>query len=611
VSRGRRPRWIAVVTVVAAVGAGIAMALLTVFAGAERAALVDRFQPATQAGSDVVIVALDSAFTTRTEQDPLGAFTPLVVQLSEVPTKAVVVEPDVIQLAQSGMAVFNSGYVQAQFEAAIEALGPAVTASVVGDLEPSDDGLPRLARPVPRTGIAAGSIATGFATPIPVEVGQPQRTLPLVATTGPDDGDVVVPSLILAGVLAADGTEDSTAVRIEERSLGIGARRVAVEDGALLRVGYARALLPGGSQVVDGTALTDGNVDPAVLRDKVVFVGVTDPLHAQLFPATVRDGAQMPVVYADANAANTILTESFVAPPSSRDGALLGLGVGVLAAVTVLLLPLWATPIPVGLVMAGMWYLERARVGDGSAFDLMLAWGGVLSAGLVAFVWRIIEVTRARRRTAALFAKYVPDTVAAQLMNDDHSGERSRRVSVATFFCDLRGFTPIAANLEPDDVRRLLDLFYEHVAGAVLDAGGTVMQFSGDEVFAIFGAPLPTAGPPEALAVTRSLLTDGDQLRRALSDNGLPDIHFGIGLHVGPVVAAHVGTARRLQYSVVGDTVNIGSRLCGQAPPDEALLSEDFWTASGCPAATSLGSLSLKGVYREVRGYRLDPVAST
>jgi adenylate cyclase len=597
--------------VVAAVGSGTTMALLTVFAGAESAALVDRFQPASRAGSDVVIVALDSAFTTRTEQDPFGTFAPLVAHLSEVPTKAVVVEPDVIQLAQSGMAVFESGYVQAQFEGAIEALGPAVTASVVGDLEPSDGGPPRLARPVPRTGIAAGSIATGFATPIPVEVGQPQRTVPLLATAGADDRDVVVPSLVLAGVLAADGTEDSTAVRIEDGSLGIGARRVVVEDDAVLRVGYARALLPGGSQVVDGTALADGTVDPAVLRDKVVFVGVTDPLHAQLFPVTVRSGAQMPVVYADANAANTILTESFVAPPSSRDGALLGLGVGVLVAVAVLLLPLWATPLPVSLVMAGMWSLERARVGDGSPFDLMLAWGGVLSAGLVAFVWRIVEVTRARRRTAALFAKYVPDTVAAQLMNEGQTGEQSRRVSVATFFCDLRGFTPIAATLEPDDVRRLLDLFYEHVAGAVLDAGGTVMQFSGDEVFAIFGAPLPTAGPAEALAVTQSLLADSDQLRRVLSDNGLPDIHFGIGLHVGPVVAAHVGTARRLQYSVVGDTVNIGSRLCGQAPPDEALLSEDFWTASGCPTATSLGSLSLKGVYREVRGYRLDPVGLT
>ena len=75
------------------------MALLTVFAGAQRASVVDRFQPAAHAGSDVVIVALDPAFTTRTEQDPQGTFAPLVVRLSEVQPSAVVVEPDVIQLA--------------------------------------------------------------------------------------------------------------------------------------------------------------------------------------------------------------------------------------------------------------------------------------------------------------------------------------------------------------------------------------------------------------------------------------------------------------------------------------------------------------------------------
>jgi uncharacterized protein (DUF736 family) len=139
----------------------------------------------------------------------------------------------VVRLAQSGLAVFGTSGAQGQFDARMRTLRVAVTASVVGDLEHTDDGLPRLARPVPRTGIAAGSVATGFATPIPVKVDEPQRTVPLVATTYPRDGEggaAVVPSLALAGVLAAEGTDDSAEVRIEGGKLAIGERDVIVED---------------------------------------------------------------------------------------------------------------------------------------------------------------------------------------------------------------------------------------------------------------------------------------------------------------------------------------------------------------------------------------------
>jgi adenylate cyclase len=603
-----RPRHLAARVTIVAGAAALATAVLAPLASAQRAAVIDDFQPSARGVNDVVIVALDATFTTRSEQDAFGAFAPLVGQLSGAGASAIVLEPDVIKLAQAGLAVFGEGLSQAQFQAGLQALEVAVTASVVGDLEPVAGGPPRLARPVPRSGIATSSIATGFATPIPVDAHEPQRTLPLVARApGSTDDGVVVPSLSLAGVLAAGGAEGPGEVRQEGDRLVAGDHRVLVEDDGRVRVSFARDLLPGGAQVVSGSALADGDVDPSSLRGRLVFVGITDPLHAQLFPAATGATGQLPVVYVDANAANTILTGSFTRPPSARDGVLLGVVLGALLGLVLLVLPLWSSPVLVAPVVIGLWLLERTRIDDGAPFDLVLAWGGVLAAATVAVVWRIVEVAGARRRTAALFARYVPDTVAQQLLDDDVDAARSTRTEVATFFCDVRGFTPLAATLEPDEVQRLLDLFYEHVAGAILDVGGTVMQFVGDEVFAIFGAPLPTTGPVEALGVTQSLLGERDLLRRALHDEGLPDVHFGIGLHVGPVVAAHVGTARRLQYSAVGDTVNIGSRLCGQAGADTAVLSEEFWVASGRPAAATMGPLALKGVHREVRGYRLGP----
>jgi adenylate cyclase len=603
-----RLRRLAARLAIAAGAAGLAVAALALFASAQRAAVIDGFQPAADAGDGLVIVALDSAFTTRAEQDSFRAFAPLVAQLSSAGAAAIVLEPDVIKLAQAGLAVYGEGLSQAQFDTGLQALEVAVTASVVGDLDPTDGDLPQLARPIPRSRVAASSIATGFATPIPIDAHEPQRTLPLVAgAPGSTDEGGVVPSLPLAGVLVARGSQGGDAVRVDGDWLVVGDRRVLVEDGGRIRVSFARELLPGGRQVVSGSALVDGQVDPSALQGRLVFVGITDPLHAQHFPAAAGTTGQLPVVYVDANAANTILTGAFTRTPSTLEGALLGVAVGTFAALVLLILPLWVSPVVTALGLTGLWVLERTRVAAGAPFDLVLAWGGLLSAAIVTVVWQIAEMARARRRTASLFARYVPDTVAQQLMEGDVSAEQSTRTEVATFFCDVRGFTPLAATLEPAEVQRLLDLFYERVAGAILDIGGTVMQFVGDEVFAIFGAPLPTTGPEEALAVTQSLLTERDTLERALQEEGLPAVHFGIGLHVGPVVAAHVGTVRRLQYSAVGDTVNIGSRLCGQAEADTAVLSEEFWIASGRPEAVPLGPLALKGVHREVRGYRLSP----
>ncbi len=81
---------------------------------------------------------------------------------------------------------------------------------------------------------------------------------------------------------------------------------------------------------------------------------------------------------------------------------------------------------------------------------------------------------------------------------------------MATFFCDLRGFTPLTAVRQPDEVRELLDRFYEYVAGAVLGHGGTVIQFVGDEVFAVFGAPMPNATPVDVYAAAHFLLQHED-----------------------------------------------------------------------------------------------------
>ena len=589
------------------------VAMLVVSTAAERrASVVDAFQPAAPRGDDVVVVALGPAFTSRAELDLVTAYTPLITNLAAAEASVVVIEPDVLQLAQTRLALLGEGNSTSLVDAALQTLGNAVTASVVGDLEEGGDGRPRVGRPIPRTPIAEKSLATGFATPVPLEAAQPQRTLPLVAEA-PDGGDgardTVVPSLPLAAVLASDGST-SPELQVEGRSLTVGGRQVRTEPGWRLRVSFARELLPGGSGVIDGGELADGTVDPSLLRDKVVFVGITDPLYAQLFPAAAGGSGQLPVVYTDANAANTILTEAFVAAPSTRDGVVLGLVLGVVVALVVLVAPFWVSPMPIGLALVGLWFLERSRLGEGEPFDLLLSWFGVLAAGVVALVWRIVDVARARRRTASLFARYVPSSVATQLMEGGRAEELAagREHDITVLFIDLRGFTPLSRQLEPPQIRRLLDHFYEYVCARVQAEDGTIMQFVGDEVFAVFGAPIDRPDHAAvAIAVALRLQHDVDQLDATLAADGLPPVRFGVGVNSGLAVAAHVGTAARSQYTILGDTVNTAARLVSIAAADQVIASAATVDSTENPDLRPVGQVDLKGIDVPVTIYQYGP----
>jgi adenylate cyclase len=228
----------------------------------------------------------------------------------------------------------------------------------------------------------------------------------------------------------------------------------------------------------------------------------------------------------------------------------------------------------------------------------------VLAAG-----WKGFGELRRRRRVSQLFARYVPHTAARQLLDGGKAEDiaAGQRLDVAVLFCDLRGFTPLSATLAPGQVRRLLDHYYEAMSDIIFRHDGTLMQFVGDEVFAVFGAPLAmTDHAAIGLRCAQDMIAAGPYLSTTLQSDGLPPCRYGIGLHAGEVVAAHVGSRRRRQYSVVGDTVNIGSRLCGQAGSSEIICSEDLFEAANAPPnAEPLGDLALKGVSRRLVGYRI------
>lgn len=153
----------------------------------------------------------------------------------------------------------------------------------------------------------------------------------------------------------------------------------------------------------------------------------------------------------------------------------------------------------------------------------------------------------------------------------------------------------------------MLNHYYDRVTDVVLGSGGTLMKYVGDEVFAVWGAPLPSTDHPQrALDCAIAIQALTPDLNRELVELGAPAVAFGIGLNTGEAVAAHFGGGRRRQYDVVGDTVNIGARLCSAAGRGEIILSDQVLTRVPVPPAVEpLGPVELKGVSRELRLWRV------
>lgn len=425
------------------------------------------------------------------------------------------------------------------------------------------------------------------------------RHVPLLVT-GPDGA--FLPALSLATVALASGVDPMVAT-LRPEGVEVGERRYPTEEGAHLRISWADGLQGPDASPAHYLSAIDvlrGDVT-GDLAGAVVFVGATDPLLGDRAPTPVRRaGSGGMGVYVHANAANTLLSGRFLEPAGSLRVVLATALLAFLVAWGVVVAPLWLAPLAAAGAAAAFLLFASWRFDAGEAWSLVYPVAAVLLAAVAGVVVRYLTETRERRLVAELFAPYVPAAVGELLL--DHGLARraaeGERTEVTVLFCDIRGFTPLAGGRPAAEVRDLLTAYYELTTQVVLDHGGTLMQYVGDEVFAVFGAPLAqTDHADRAMGCAGALQAARDELSDRLAAQGLPPLTYGVGLHAGEVVAAHVGGAARRQYSVIGATVNVGSRVCGIAGPGEIACTRSVLGRLGTSVATRpVGPVALKGV---------------
>jgi len=170
---------------------------------------------------------------------------------------------------------------------------------------------------------------------------------------------------------------------------------------------------------------------------------------------------------------------------------------------------------------------------------------------------------RDRKHFAGLLSQYVPPELAsAYTRNPASMGLQGEEREITVLFCDVVGFAAISEQLESKQVAQFLNGFFSHVSKVVVRHRGTIDKFMGDSVMAIWGAPAPTNTHAfDALSAAMDIQNEMSRLNTDFKRNSMPEIKVGIGVSTGMATVGPLGSDIRMDYTVVGDTVNIAQRL--------------------------------------------------
>jgi adenylate cyclase len=301
-------------------------------------------------------------------------------------------------------------------------------------------------------------------------------------------------------------------------------------------------------------------------RDKIVVVGPAATSLQDIHSTSTGEG--MAGAEIQANAIATALSGFPLRSVPSWLNLTLIILLGLLPPLAGLRLPLLWTLL-FGLGAAALYIVAtQAAFEEGWVVSFVYPFGTLVLSSVGSIGAHYLLAAFERERVRDVFSRFVPEAVVEQVLARTDDDLRLGGVSLVgtVMFTDLRGFTTFAEALPPARVIECLNVYLEEMTDAILSHGGTLVSYEGDGIMAVFGAPIEQEDHADrAVAAAREMLTMrlprfNDWLReREVSDG----FKMGIGLNTGSIVSGNVGSARRLEYTAIGDTTNTASRLQG------------------------------------------------
>jgi adenylate cyclase len=301
-----------------------------------------------------------------------------------------------------------------------------------------------------------------------------------------------------------------------------------------------------------------------------------------------------------ADAMSTVLADRYLRVQPNNSILFAALALALVTAIVVYVLSFRAAVLATVAIL-GLYYLGIYFLGQGGYLaDPLYAPLAIVLSATFSLGARYVLVERERRKVERIFGHYVDPRIVRQLAAT-HSVEeiisKGERRDLTLLFVDIRGFTAMSEAMAAEDVLSVIQHYLDDMSALILKWDGTIDKYVGDEVVALWNAPV--AQPNHALLALRcayDLIAQAPVLQAKLVEHGLPPVSWGIGVNTGPAVVGNMGSKDRLQYTALGDTVNTAARFCSAAPAFNLLVGWPTYEAcSDYIAVDEMPGLQLKG----------------
>jgi len=396
-----------------------------------------------------------------------------------------------------------------------------------------------------------------------------------------------VPSLGVAAALRATGIRaqdvrlDGTRLRFGDRVMPLSARHVKADDG-VVRFLWAPINFRGPALLDDLKTRTyptysffdllyseeqllagkKPDIDPAAFRDRIVFVGTTASGLSDVFETPFSNG-KMPGVQIHAALADDILSNRFIHEAGRNMRVATVTAAAIAAGIAATMLPAWWAAAATAVLLAGVSWIATRLFGGGYWLNLsqpVLASSFALFGGVA---YQYFFEGREKRKMKKLFGQYVSKDVYEQLVaNPALARLGGQRREMTVLFSDIRGFTSVTERGEPQAIVGMLNEYFTRMVTIVFRHEGTLDKFVGDMVMALFGAPLDDPRHADhAVEAALDMIAALGELNTQWKSEGRAELDIGIGINTGPMIAGNIGSEAIMSYTVIGDAVNLGSRL--------------------------------------------------
>jgi adenylate cyclase len=262
-------------------------------------------------------------------------------------------------------------------------------------------------------------------------------------------------------------------------------------------------------------------------------------------------------------------------------------------------------------VVQGVLYVDNLTTThrfDDDDLEFLVAFSGIAAVAIEN--GRYAERIRREALARSNFERFFAPALAARIAGSPDAlqlGGEKRRVTI--LFADIRGFTSLSEGMPPEALAGLLSEYFTAMVECVFRHGGTLDKFIGDAIMAQWGAPVAEEDDADrALAAAFDMLASLERLNARWRNEDRPELRVGLGLNTGEVFAGYVGSDRRLEYTILGDAVNVASRICSAAAGGEVLMTEEMLVALRTrPAVQERTAMELRGKRHPVRVYGVTP----